>query len=80
MRLGVAIDLTPGLDGKIWPRLQVINGVTAFILTVPTDAFESLLNQLYTEGMKAVKAAKEENSPIKVARDIPGPMKQKRHG
>lgn len=77
--LGIVIDLAPGLDGQIWPRLQFINGVTSYIFTVPLPVFEQFLRQIADKGREAVIEAKRANSPLKVSKDMPRTSPFKEH-
>lgn len=66
-KLSAVFDVIPGADGKTWPRVQIINGPTAYTLTLPIELFETFVNKFAHEGRLVVEAAKAEASPIKTA-------------
>jgi hypothetical protein len=68
---GVSFDVVPGLDGKAWPRMQIINGLTAFILTLPMDDMLKFVDGI-SKNMQAIKKqVDEENNPRRIMKATP---------
>lgn len=69
---GVAFDVVPGMDGKAWPRIQIINGLTAFILTLPMAEFEKFVEGFAEQALQVMEQTRKQNNPIKVASNLDG--------
>ena len=67
VNFGVALDMVPGPDNTIWPRMQIINNVTAMVVTLPAEQFEQFMERVHSEWLKMRTQVREENSPLKKA-------------
>lgn len=76
---GAIFDITPGLDGKSWPRLQIVVGTSAWTITAPVDAFEKFIQSVSEGGEGVIKTVRRAEMGLTVASEMPRNRQERRH-